>query len=125
MNKTSTDKIKLATPFLMWFRRGLPRSLQAKIRPYLERPYQLALNLLDCCDSPRPLTVSEIAQSTGVAQETARQVLHALKEGGMPFAICPTKGWQTVSDGAPSPLKALNAQLEFQETAPGYAAGHG
>jgi hypothetical protein len=61
MNKTSTDKIKSATPFLIWFRQCSPQSLQAQVRPYLDRPYQLALNVLDCCDSPRPLKVEEIA----------------------------------------------------------------
>lgn len=128
MNKTSTDKIKSATSFLIWFRRCLPQGLQAQIRSYLERPYQLALNVLDCCDSTRPLTVGEIAQSAGIAQETARQVLQALKEGGMPFAVSPTRGWQPVRDDGVllAALTPLTAQLELQEQPPEYlTTGHG
>ncbi len=122
MNKTSTDKIKSATPFLTWFRWCLPQSLQAKVRPYLDRPYQLAFNILDCCDSTQPRTVREIAKMAGVAQETARQVLQALKEGGMTFAVKPTQGWQaaqesnTLSDSFSDASKLLNPALESQDT---------
>lgn len=98
MNKTSINKIRSATPFLIWFRRCLPHSLQMQVRPYLDRPYQLALNILDCCGSTQPLTVREIAQTAGVAQETARQVLQVLKEGGMPFAVSPARGWQAIQE---------------------------
>jgi hypothetical protein len=97
MNKTSADKIKLAVPFFIWFRRCLPQNLQTEVRPYLDSPYQLALNILDCCDSSQPLKVGAIAQSAGVARETARQVLQALREGGMPFVVSPTREWQAVS----------------------------
>ncbi|WP_088889051.1 HTH domain-containing protein [Leptolyngbya ohadii] len=96
MNKTSTDKIKLATPFLIWFRCYLSIDLQAQVRPHLERPYQLALNILDSCEASRPLSVREIAERIGMSPETVRQVLLALKEGGMPFATCPGQGWQSV-----------------------------
>jgi hypothetical protein len=95
MNKTSTDKIRLATPFLVWFRRCLPQPLQAQVRPYLDRPYRLALTILDRCDSPQPVRVKEIAQLAEVAPQTAQQVLLALKEGGMKFAVSPTHGWQS------------------------------
>lgn len=98
MNKTSIAKIKSATPFLVWFRRYLPQPLQVKIRPYLDRPYQLALGILDCCDSAQPRTVREIAQLSGVAHETARQVLQTLKEGGMAFSVSPRQGWQALQD---------------------------
>lgn len=118
MNKTSTDKIKSAAPFLIWFRQCLPRRLQGKVRPYLDRPYQLALKVLDCCDATQPLTVREIAQLAGVAQETARQVLQSLKEGGMPFAVIPTRGWQIVPRGdafSVSPA-SLSPHLNPQES---------
>ncbi|MBD1909420.1 MULTISPECIES: helix-turn-helix domain-containing protein [unclassified Leptolyngbya] len=117
MNKTSTDKIKLATPFLIWFRRCLPQTLQTQIRPYLDRPYQLALNILDCCDSSQPRTVREIAQLSGVAQETARQVLQTLKEGGMTFAASPTYGWQArlETDADLTALASFQVQLTAQE----------
>lgn len=98
MNKSSTDKIKSAALFLVWFRRCLPQPLQDKIRPYLDSPYQLALKIIDCCDSAQPLTVKEIAQTVGVAQETARQILQALREGGMPFTVSPTREWQAMQD---------------------------
>jgi hypothetical protein len=96
MNKTTTDKIKSATLFLIWFRRSLPQPLQARLRPYLDQPYQLALNVLDCCHSAQPLAVGDIARCAEVTRETARQVLLALKEGGMQFAVCPTQGWQSI-----------------------------
>lgn len=100
MNKTSTNKIKSVALFLIWFRHCLPQPLQDKIRPYLDSPYQLALKVIDCCDSARPLTIKEIAQTVGVAQETARQILQALKEGGMPFTVSPTREWQAMQDVA-------------------------
>lgn len=117
MNKTSTDKIKSATPFITWFRRCLPQGLQGQIRPYLDRPYQLALNILDCCDATQPLTVREIARSAGVAQETTRQVLQALKEGGMLFAVSPTRGWQAAQESKVivTPLLPLNNHINSQE----------
>lgn len=127
MNKTSTDKIKSATPFLTWFRWCLPQSLQVKVRPYLDRPYQLAFHILDCCDSTQPRTVREIAQLAGVAQETARQVLQALKEGGMTFAVNPTQGWQavqqsnTLGDTFSDASTLLNPNLESQDTALEYS----
>lgn len=119
MNKTSTDKIKLAAPFLIWFRRCLPQSLQIKVRPYLDSPYQLALNVLDCCDSTRPLTVREIAQVAGVAQETTRQVLQALKDGGLPFAVSPGRGWQAIreKDAKAGCLTLLTPGISSQESA--------
>jgi hypothetical protein len=95
MNQTSIDKIKSATPFLIWFRRCLPQPLQTQVRPYLDQPYQLALTILDCACGSQPLTVKEIAHSAGVAPQTTKQVLLALRESGMSFAITPTRGWQS------------------------------
>ncbi|MCU0568796.1 MAG: hypothetical protein MUF49_19635 [Oculatellaceae cyanobacterium Prado106] len=94
MNKTSTDKIRSAAQFLVWFRYGLADEARSQIRPYLDRPYQLALTVLDCCSPTTPQRVSAIAQKVGVTRETVRQVLLALKEGGMPFNVCPNQGWQ-------------------------------
>lgn len=94
VNKTSTDKITSATPFLNWFRRCLPAQLQVRIRPFLDQPYQLALTVIDCCNPTQPLAVGDIAQSAKVSKETARQVLQALKDGGMNFAVTPTRNWQ-------------------------------
>jgi hypothetical protein len=94
LNKTSTDKIRSATQFLIWFRYDLPQSLQASVRPYLDEPYQLALNVLDVCHSSQWLRVEDIAQKADVKRETARQVLLALKEGGMPLTVIPAQGWQ-------------------------------
>lgn len=110
MNRTSTDKIKSATPFLIWFRRCLPQPLQAKVRPYLDRPYQLALTILDCCDSSCPLPVKEIALAVGVAPQTVKQVLLALRDGGMTFAISPTHRWQ-LSQAERLALDPLDARL--------------
>lgn len=74
----------------------MPGNLQAHIRPYLDQPYRLALTILDCCDSNRPLEVGAIAQSAGVTYSTARQVLQALKEGGLSFVMSPARSWQPV-----------------------------
>jgi hypothetical protein len=115
MNKTSTDKIKSATCFLIWFRRCLPQGLQERIRPYLDSPYQVALKVMDGCESTRPLTVGEIAQSAGVAYESARQVLQALREGGMPFSVSPTREWQIVPDPTlTGSLTSMNHDTDVQ-----------
>ncbi|NJR48341.1 MAG: Rrf2 family transcriptional regulator [Leptolyngbyaceae cyanobacterium CSU_1_3] len=106
MNKTSSDKIKSATPFLIWFRRCLPQSLQVQVRPYLDRPYQLALTILDRCDAPQPIPVKDMAQTIGVSPQTVKQVLLALKEGGMTFAVSPTTSWQ-LSESDPPDVSLL------------------
>jgi hypothetical protein len=74
VNKTSADNIKSATSFLIWLRRSLPESLQARVRPHLEPPYQLALNILGYCESEHPLTINKIAQAMGVSSETATKI---------------------------------------------------
>ncbi|MGG6269018.1 hypothetical protein ACQ4M3_30800 [Leptolyngbya sp. AN03gr2] len=110
MNKTSTDKIRSATQFLVWFRRYLPDNLQAKVRPYLDEPYQLALKVLDVCHSGQRLRVEDIAQRAEVKRETARQVLRALKEGGMPLAVTPVQGWQLLeAELSPSTIETANS----------------
>lgn len=106
VNKTSSDKIKSATPFLIWFRRCLPQSLQVQVRPYLDRPYQLALTILDRCDAPQPIPVKDMAQTIGVSPQTVKQVLLALKEGGMTFAVSPTTSWQ-LSESDPPDVSLL------------------
>jgi hypothetical protein len=106
MNKTSTNKIRSATPFLIWFLYSLSPEVQIQMRPYLDQPYQLALNILDCCSSTQLLTVEEISQPAGVTKETARQVLWALKEGGMPLAVCSPQKWQLVKS-EPLPVDNL------------------
>jgi len=85
VNKTSSDKIKLAARVLIWFRRRLFQSIQSKIQPYLDSAYQLAFNRLADCDETCPLIVKEVAEFAGVAQETARQALQPLRDGGETF----------------------------------------
>jgi hypothetical protein len=114
VNKTSTDKISSATPFLIWFRRYIPANLQARICPYLDQPYRLALTILDCCNPNQPLEVGEIAQTAGVTKETTRQVLQALKAGGMTFATSPGRSWQPV---AIEPLMPDTPSLESDHPA--------
>ncbi|MDZ4873573.1 MAG: hypothetical protein CLLPBCKN_002969 [Chroococcidiopsis cubana SAG 39.79] len=53
------------------------------MRPYLAQPYQLALEILDCCSGEEPMTVETIAQKVAINKNTARQVLSALREGGL------------------------------------------
>jgi hypothetical protein len=110
VNKTSTDKITSATPFLIWFRRCLPARLQVRIRPFLDQPYQLALTVLDCCNPAQPLTVGDIAAAARVSKETARQVLQALKEGGMNFAVTPTRSWQPLEGAKTVDLDAMTEE---------------
>lgn len=112
MNKTSSDKIKSATVFLIWFCGYLPESIQAHVRPYLEQPYQLSLNILDCCTSTQPLLVKEIATAAGVTRETVRQVLQALKEGGMTFAVNSTEGC-LLKEGETLASNSLNSTSKF------------
>lgn len=114
MNKTSTDKIKSATPFLVWFRRCLPLSLQAQVRPHLDRPCQLALNILDWCEEDYPLTLREIAQATGLSAPTVKQVLLALEAGGVPFVAkldsCSSRGWQVAQAAVPQDTVPQDAE---------------
>ncbi|MFW6357770.1 MAG: hypothetical protein ACOC0N_00930 [Chroococcales cyanobacterium] len=93
MNKSSVVKIQSAAEFLMWFRCTLPQPIQAMIRPYLDQPYQLALNVLDCC-SETPQTIAEITEKVKINPETTRQVLKALQNGGVSLTISSTNCWE-------------------------------
>ena len=57
MNQKSVEKIQTATKFILWFRHCLPQPFQQVVRPYLAQPYQLALEILDCCSGEEPMTV--------------------------------------------------------------------
>jgi biotin operon repressor len=121
VNKVSIDKIKSATPFLIWFRRCLPESQQAQVRPFLDRPYQLALTILDCCEAAEPLPVKDIAQAIGMSPHTVKQVLLALKDGGMTFTVSPTKNWQLSQAELPTPTSFESSLLATVSTA---TSGH-
>ncbi|MDX2230310.1 MAG: helix-turn-helix domain-containing protein [Leptolyngbyaceae cyanobacterium bins.349] len=108
MNQTSLEKIQAAAVFLRYFRRCLPTNIQAIVRPYLDQPYQLALNILDCCDGPDGCTAEEIAQRLTISKSSVRQVLSALREGGLVFMVSAAKGW--------SPLEPET--LDFPTTFP-------
>jgi hypothetical protein len=118
LNKTSTDKIRTAAQFLLWFRSCLPHSQQAKMRPYLDQPYQLALSVLDCCHSSQRLRIDDIAQKAGVKRETARQVLLALKEGGMPLTVAPVQGWQLLDGESHALIQLPVPQLKKHNCSP-------
>ncbi|HCF26800.1 MAG TPA: hypothetical protein DEV81_06240 [Cyanobacteria bacterium UBA11049] len=94
MNQRSLEKIRSATPFLLWFHCSVPQETQQVIRHYLDEPYQLALKLIECCSDSQPFTIKEIAQKASLHTGTVRQVLNALRSGGMLFALSPTKSWQ-------------------------------
>jgi transcription initiation factor IIE alpha subunit len=97
MNQTTLDKIKAATPFLAWFHCQLSQEEQEVVRRYLDRPYQLALKIIDCCSQETPQTSEEIASSTNLSKATVRQVLKTLEAGGMTFIVSPintTDRWQ-------------------------------
>lgn len=121
MNKTSIAKIKSATSFLIWFRCCLPQSQQTQVRPFLDRPYQLALTILDRCDTPESLPVKDIAEAVGVSPHTVKQVLLALKDGGMTFAVTPTKHWQLSQTESLTPTSFDSARLNTVSTV---ASGH-
>lgn len=94
MNPKSLEKIRAATAFLRWFRSYFPISIQSRIRPYLDQPYQLALKLMDCCDGSEYRSVEDIALAAKVSKTTARQVLTALREGGLIILTRTARGWQ-------------------------------
>lgn len=96
MNPKSLEKIQTATPFLKWFRQCFPESVQNRIRPYLDQPYQLALRLMDCCDGSEYCSMEEIATAAAVSKNTACQVLNVLREGGLVVMISTASGWQPV-----------------------------
>jgi len=93
VNQTSLEKIQAASTFLRYFRRSVPANTQALIRPYLDQPYQLALNILDCCEDPNCCTPEAIAQRLAISKSSVRQVLSALREGGLVFMAGTSKGW--------------------------------
>ncbi|MEA5569673.1 hypothetical protein [Calothrix sp. UHCC 0171] len=94
MNQNSLDKIRSSAKFILWFRSVLPSEIQQIIRPYLDQPYRLALNILDCCDRDNAITIDAIAQETSLNRETTRQVLKALESGGMKFNVSRARSWQ-------------------------------
>lgn len=99
MNQTSIEKIQAATPFLKWFRRYLPIRLQNTIRPYLDQPYQMALAVLDRCSDTECRTVEDIAAAVKVSKSTTRQVLNALRNGGMQFTVSESRSWIPLENG--------------------------
>ncbi len=105
MNQTSLAKIQTASTFLRYFRDCVPLPLQAQIRPYLDQPYQLALNILDCCEAIDGCTPDAIAQRLELSKSSVRQVLSALREGGLVFMASPAKGW------IPLELESLETSL--------------
>jgi len=107
VNQTSLEKIQAAATFLHYFRRCLPSSIQAIVRPYLDQPYQLALNVLDCCDDPSGCRTEDIAQQLGISKSSVRQVLSALREGGLVFMASTAKGWLALETEAPEPPISL------------------
>ena len=93
MNQKSLEKIQAATSFLRWFRSCSPDSIQNQVRPYLDQPYQLALRLMDCCNSSEYHSLEEIAAAAKVSKNTARQVLNALRDSGLVAIVSTSKGW--------------------------------
>lgn len=92
MNSKSLEKIQAAAPFLKWFRSYFPSSIQDRIRPYLDQPYQLALRLMDCCDGSEYRSLGDIAAAAEVNKNTACQVLSALREGGLIVMMSTVEG---------------------------------
>ena len=96
MNPKSLEKIQAAAPFLKWFRQYFPHSVQNRVRPYLDQPYQLALNVMDCCDGSEYRSMEEIAAAAKVNKSTACQVLGALRNGGLVIMISTPGGWRPI-----------------------------
>lgn len=109
MNQTSLEKIQTASSFLRYFRCNVPISVQAQIRPYLDQPYQLALNILDCCEDTDCCTAEAIAQRLAISKSSVRQVLGALREGGLVVATRQAQGWIPMQIG---PLAATSTLTE-------------
>lgn len=82
MNPKILEKIRAVAILLRWFRSYLLISAQNHIRPYLDQPYQLALKLMDGCNSSKYGSMEESAVAAKVSKNTARQVLSVLREMG-------------------------------------------
>lgn len=119
MNQTSLEKIQAASTFLRYFRRCLPHNIQTIVRPYLDQPYQLALNILDCCEDSACCTTEAIAQRLNLSKSSVRQVLAALREEGLVFMASTSKGWfpldalenepYTATSEMPTPLASVQS----------------
>lgn len=94
MNAKSLAKIQAATSFLRWFRAYFPESIQNRVRPYLDQPYQLALKLMDCCDGSEYCSMEDLAAAANVSKNTACQVLSALRNGGLVVVVNTPGGWK-------------------------------
>lgn len=75
MDKSTCKKITRAVPFL--------RTPEAKIaRPYLAKPYQHALKILEMIEQDAPIDGTEIAAKLGLHRNTVYAIVGALKAGG-------------------------------------------
>lgn len=99
MNSKSLEKIQAATSFLKWFRSYFPESIQNRVRPYLDQPYQLALKIMDCCDGSQYQSLKEIATAAKVSKNTASQVLSALRNGGFVIMVGASGRWESLEVG--------------------------
>lgn len=120
MNPKSLEKIRAATAFLKWFRSYFPSSIQRRVRPYLDQPYQLALRLLDCCDGSEYRSLEDIALTANVSKTTARQVLNALREGGLIMLTNTAGGSQLLAvdrieiRSVPPPAEQADSNIYYQ-----------
>ena len=71
-------------------------------RGYLDKPLETALDVLDCIQQ-EPRSYEEISEETGLALNTIKQVLQALKAGGYPLVFYPDES-RKVSRTGPAPL---------------------
>jgi predicted ArsR family transcriptional regulator len=78
-NQISIDRIREAAIFL-----ASPEAMAA--RGYLAPPLETALQILGCLGA-RALEYEEIAEETGINENTVRQVINALIQGGYPLQV--------------------------------------
>lgn len=58
-----------------------------KARGYLAPPLETALKVLDCFADGKPHGFEEVAEDTGLAANTVKQVIRSLKKGRYPFTF--------------------------------------
>ena len=75
MDKSVCQKISKAVPFLR-----TPQSRDA--RPYLAKPYQHAVDILNLLEGSEPIDGSTMAQVLKLHRNTVYAVIGALKAGG-------------------------------------------
>jgi predicted transcriptional regulator len=112
MNQDTIEHLKNATPEIIKFR-GLAKNEQDWLYPLLQKRIRTALDLLSTIEN-KPRTYHEIAELTELNENTVKQILYALDEGGLRIQIvdrgkayCPGTGRKRILKRIDRPIPPL------------------